>query len=97
MLRPAPKPNGLLVAIIPIASVAVGIGPIPAQIVSGPAGDSPDDGDGNQCTQGHTRNDPAVVGPAYPWPRVPIGPSPPPVAWASAPVLSGDHSGFEFR
>src|SRR5262245_8669431 len=89
------KVNGPLVAIVPIPSIAVGIGPIPAQIGSGPARDGPDDGHGNQCTQGHTRNDPAVVWPAYPWPRMPIGPSPPPVAWASTPVLSGDHRRFE--
>ena len=89
--------RGALVAIIPIPSIAVGIGPIPAQVGRGSVRHGSDHGDRNQRTQGDTRNDPAVVWPAYPWPRVPIGPSPPPVAWASTPVLSGDHRGFELR
>src|SRR6185295_11969836 len=58
--RSAPRANEASVAIIPIASIAVGIGPIPAQIGSGPARDGSNDGHGNQCTQGNTGNDPAI-------------------------------------
>ena len=64
-----------LVAIIPVAAIAVGIGPIPAEIGSWARGHGTHGRDGDERAEGHPGNDGAVVGSAHPGPSKPIGPA----------------------
>src|SRR5262249_57975336 len=66
-----------LVAIVPVAAIAVGIGPIPAEVGSWTWGHGTDGCDGDERAEGHSGNDGPVVGSAHPRPSKPIGPAMP--------------------
>ena len=58
------------VAVVPVAAVAVRIGPVPAQIGSRATRDHADGGDRNDRAEHDARNDSPVIRPAHPRPGV---------------------------
>src|SRR5690242_15197835 len=62
------RPYQRSVAVVPIAAIAIGVGPVPAQVWSRPARDQADRGDRHDRAQRDACDDPAIVRPARPWP-----------------------------
>jgi hypothetical protein len=67
--------QGVSRTIVPIALVAVGVSPIPAEVGSRPYRYETNGSNGDDRTERHAGDDGTVVGPCYPGPAIPVGPS----------------------
>src|SRR6185295_14239364 len=72
-----------LATVIPITTVSVGIGPIPAQVGSRTRRYVPNGGNGDDRAERDTGNDSAIIRSPHPWATKPIGSTGP--AWWPTP------------